>query len=172
MKSFLLSLALLAALASSARAASDVYVRAGAEFKPVTIAVTPLVGDNGSTKVGAVIANDMAHSIFLTPLNPSTFPEKPGDPDAAPNLDAWKTINAQFVLTGRVEGAGAKTTARFRLWDVATGEQVAGEQYTADGGSARRIAHLISDAVFSRVTGEKGFFDSRVVFVDETGSKQ
>ena len=84
-----------------------------------------------SARIGAVIANDMAHSIFLSPLNPSTFPEKTADPDAAPNLDAWKTVNAQFVLTGSVEGGGAKLTARFRLWDVATGEQVAGEQFTA-----------------------------------------
>src|SRR5947209_19070514 len=105
---------------------SDVYVRPGREFKPVTIAVTAFAGD--SAKIGAVVANDMAHSIFLSPLNPSTFPEKTADPDAPPNLDAWKTVNAQFVLTGGVEGGGSKLTARFRLGDVATGEQVAGEQ--------------------------------------------
>ncbi len=171
MKSVIVGLALGLALlaAGPARAASDVYVRAGGDFKPVTIAVTPLAGD--TAKIGAVVANDMARSIFLSPLNPSTFPEKPGDPDAAPNLEAWKTINAQFVLTGRVEGGG-KLTARFRLWDVATGEQVAGQQFSGDAGGARRIGHLISDAVFTRVTGEKGFFDSRVVFVDESGPKQ
>jgi TolB protein len=153
-----------------AGAASDVYVRAGGAFKPVSIAVTPLLGD--SAKVGAVIANDMARSIFLAPINPSTFPEKPANPDVAPNLDAWKTVNAQFVLTGGVDNNGGKLTARFRLWDVATGEQIAGEQFSGDSASARRIGHLISDKVFTRVTGEKGFFDSRVVFVDETGPKQ
>ena len=114
----------------------------------------------------------MARSIFLAPINPSTFPEKSANPDAAPNLDAWKTVNAQFVLTGGVDNDGGRMTARFRLWDVATGEQVAGEQFSGDGASARRIAHLISDAVFARVTGEKGFFDSRVAFVDESGPKQ
>jgi len=172
MKSLIASLVLMLGLATAAHAASDVYVRAGGEFKPVSIAVTPLAGDAGAGKIGGVIANDMAHSIFLTPVNPATFPEKPTDPDAAPNLDAWKTINAQFVLTGAVEASGGKLTARFRLWDVATGEQVAGEQYSAENSSARRIGHLISDAVFARVTGEKGFFDSRVAFVDETGPKQ
>jgi TolB protein len=125
MKSLAASLVLMLGLATAADAASDVYVRAGGEFKPVSIAVTPLAGD--SSKIGGVVANDMAHSIFLTPINPATFPEKPADPDAAPNLDAWKTINAQFVLTGAVEANGGKLTARFRLWDVATGEQVAGE---------------------------------------------
>ena len=171
MKSAIFLLALSLSLANgAARAASDVYIRAGGDFKPVTIAVTSFLGD--SVKIGAVVANDMAHSVFLSPLNPSTFPEKPGDPDAAPNFDAWKTVNAQFVLTGRVEGSGAHVNARFRLWDVATGEQVAGQQFSGDAAGARRVAHLISDAVFSRVTGEKGFFDSRVAFVDETGPKQ
>ena len=142
----------------------------GREFKPALIAVTPLEGDSG--KIGAVIANDMARSIFLAPINPSTFPEKPANPNSAPNLDAWKTVNAQFVLTGGVDNNGGRLTARFRLWDVATGEQIAGEQFSGDGSSARRIAHLISDKVFARVTGEKGFFDSRVAFVDESGPKQ
>ena len=170
MRSALYGLALTLALAAAPACADDVYVKAGKDFKPVTIAVTPFEGD--TAKIGAVVANDMAHSVFLSPLNPSTFPEKPGDPDAAPNLEAWKTINANFVLTGRVEGSGAHVNARFRLWDVATGEQVAGQQFSGDQAGARRVAHLISDAVFSRVTGEKGFFDSRVAFVDESGPKQ
>ncbi len=158
---------------SAARAAGDVYVHAGANFTPVSIAVTPLVGDEGATKVGAVIVNDFAHSVFLTPLNPSAFPENVTNPDVRPNVDAWKTVNAQFVLTGRVTGAeGGRITAQFRLWDTATGAQVAGQQYTTEAANARRVGHLIADAVFSRITGEKGFFDSRVVFVDESGSKE
>ncbi len=161
----------LALFANGARA-GDIYVRAGANFNPVTIAVTGLIGDEGATKVGAVLANDFAHSIFLQPLNPATFPEVVSNPDVRPNIDAWKTINAQFVLTGRVSRDGGRATAQFRLWDTATGEQVAGQQYTADAANARRVAHLIADAVFARVTGEKGFFDSRVVFVDESGPKE
>ncbi len=171
MKSAFFGLALTLCLSPGAvQAASDVYVRAGGEFKPVTIAVTPFEGD--SAKIGAVVANDMAHSVFLSPLNPSTFPEKAGDPDSAPNMDAWKSINAQFVLTGHVEGGGSHVNARFRLWDVSTGEQVAGQQFSGDASGVRRVAHLISDAVFTRITGEKGFFDSRVAFVDESGPKQ
>ncbi|MGD1015624.1 MAG: Tol-Pal system protein TolB, partial [Roseiarcus sp.] len=95
------------------------------------------------------------------------------NPDARPNVDAWKTVNAQFVLTGRVTGAdGGRITAQFRLWETATGAQIAGQQYTTDAANARRVGHLIADAVFSRITGEKGFFDSRVVFVDESGPKE
>jgi TolB protein len=163
----------LAFAVKSARAAGDVYVHAGANFTPVNIAVTPLAGDGGETKIGAVVVNDFAHSVFLLPVNPTSFPENVTNPDARPNTDAWKTVNAQFVLTGRVSGAaGGRISAQFRLWDVATGAQVAGQQYTTDAANARRVGHLIADAVFSRITGETGFFDSRVVFVDETGSKE
>ena len=155
----------------SACAAGDVYVRAGANFTPVNIAVTPFLGDDGSTRIGDVTLNDLAHSVFLLPVNPAVFPERVTNPDARPNMDAWKTVNAQFVLTGRASGGG-RVSAQFRLWDVASGAQVAGEQYATDAANARRVGHLIADAVFSRVTGETGFFDSRVVFVDETGSKE
>ena len=156
-----------------AMADGDIYVHAGANFKPVTIAVTPFAGEQPGDKISGVIASDFARSIFLLPLNSASFPETISNPDAAPNLDAWKTAAAQFVLTGRVlhQDAG-RVTAQFRLWDTATGEQVAGQQYSTEAVNARRVSHMIADAVFSRVTGEKGFFDSRIVFVDETGPKE
>jgi TolB protein len=151
----------------------DVYVHAGANFKPVTVAVTPFVGEEAGDKIGGVVGNDFARSIFLLPLNPASFPETISNPDVRPNVNAWKTANAQFVLTGRVlRPDSGHVTAQFRLWDTSTGEQVAGEQYTTEAANARRVAHMIADTVFARVTGEKGFFDSRVVFVDETGPKE
>jgi TolB protein len=153
-------------------AAGDVYVHAGPNFKPVSIAVTPFAGDAAADKIGSVVANDFARSIFLLPVNPSSFPETVTNPDQRPNVNAWKTVNAQFVLTGRVlRPDNERLTAQFRLWEVATGEQVAGEQYTSEASNARQVAHMISDSVFSRVTGEKGFFDTRVAFVDESGPK-
>jgi TolB protein len=169
-----LALAPVAVATEPASAATgDVYVHAGQNFKPVSIAVTPFAGDDGAEKIGGVVGADFARSIFLLPVNPSSFPESVTNPDQRPNVDAWKAINAQFVLTGRVLKPDAEhVTAQFRLWDVATGEQVAGEQYTSEAANARRVAHMIADSVFSRVTGEKGFFDSRVVFVDESGPKE
>jgi TolB protein len=160
------------ALASpgAARAEGDIYVHAGPNFKPVTIAVTPLAGDDGATKLSAIITNDFARSVFLQPIESTSFPEEVANPDVRPNLDAWKTVNAQFVVTGRVlHSDSAHVTAEFRLWDVATGEQVAGQQYVTEAANSRRVAHLIGDAIFTRITGEKGFFDSHVVYVDETG---
>jgi TolB protein len=156
-----------------AKAAGDIYVHAGANFKPVTVAVAPFAGEETGDKISGVVTADFARSIFLLPLNPASFPETIANPDAPPNVAAWRAANAQFVLTGRVlHQDPGHVTAQFRLWDTATGEQVAGQQYSTDAANARRVAHMIADAVFSRVTGEKGFFDSRVVFVDETGPKE
>jgi TolB protein len=163
----------LSASCSIAFAQNDIVVRAGSNFKPVTIAVTPLVGDDAQTKLTAIVGNDFAHSVLLQPLDPNSFPEQITNPDVRPNIDAWKTINAQFVLTGRVRRQEAgRVAAEFRLWDVSNGEQVAGQQYSTETENSRRVAHLIADAVFTRITGEKGFFDSHVVFVDETGPKE
>ncbi len=159
--------------APASAATGDVYVHAGANFKPVTIAVTPFVGELAGDKISSIVSNDFARSIFLLPVNPASFPETVANPDVRPNVDAWKAINAQFVLTGRVlRPDGGHVTAQFRLWDTSTGEQAAGEQYTSESTNARRVAHMIADSVFSRATGEKGFFDSRVVFVDESGPKE
>jgi TolB protein len=93
-------------------------------------------------------------------------------PDAMPQFDSWRAINAQALVTGRVQRDSARMHAEFRLWDVASGEQATGQQYTTDANNWRRVAHLIADAIYSKITGAGGFFDTRVVFVDETGPKQ
>ena len=162
--------ALCLCLPAAARAEGDIIVRPGGNFKPVTVAVTPLAGDDGLIKLADIITNDFGRSVFLEPISPTSFPERIANPDARPNIDAWKTVNAQFVVTGRVlHSDSAHMTAEFRLWDVASGQQVAGQQYQTDASNTRRVAHLIGDAIFSKITGETGFFDSHIVFVDETG---
>ncbi len=168
----LLLAGLAAGPAPAGAATGDVYVHADANFQPVTVAVTPFIGEQTGEKISSIVSNDFARSIFLLPVNPTSFPETISNPDVRPNIDAWNTANAQFVLTGRVlRPDNSHVTAQFRLWDVSTGEQVAGEQYTTEAANARRVGHMIADATFARVTGEKGFFDSRVVFVDESGPK-
>jgi TolB protein len=62
--------------------------------------------------------------------------------------------------------------AEFRLWDVYAGQQIQGQQYFTDPNFWRRIGHIISDAVYTKITGVGGFFDTRVVFVDESGPKE
>ena len=155
--------------------AEDRYldVRRG-EFTPVSVAVTPFSGDPAAAaQVTSIITNNFKRSVFLAPIDPKTFLAQIGDPDQKPNMDAWRAVNAQFVVTGRSGRApDGRLQTEFRLWDVAAGQQVAGQQYVTDPNNSRRVAHIISDAIFSRITGESGFFDTRVVFVDETGPSE
>ncbi len=169
----LLSMAPLGASIRSAQAQAlrDITVRGGSNFQPIPIAVTTFQGDGG-VQVTSILTNNFKRSVFLTPLDATKFLEKTTNPEA-PQMDQWKSINAQFVLTGRTgRGADGRLKTEFRLFDVSTGQQVAGQQYVTDANNARRVAHLVSDAVFTRITGESGWFDSRVVFVDETGPKE
>lgn len=162
-----LSLApLVGAPLAPARAQSTLEVRRGGSFKPIPIAVTRFVGEGVSgDKITSIIVNDFKHSVFITPVGS----QDDADPDHAPAMDAFRNMGAQYVVTGRVTDTGGQLQTQFRLWDVATGAQVAGEQYSTDANNARRVAHIVADAVFTQVTGEKGFFDTRVVFIDETG---
>lgn len=146
----------------------------GGSFRPVPIAIAPLVGNMPlSEELTGIITNNFRRSVYITPLDPKTFAQKITNPDVEPNWDSWKLINAQFLVTGRTgRGNDGRLTTEFRLWDVARRRQVAGQQYVTDPQNSRRVAHIVSDAIFTRITGEKGFFDTRVVFVDETGPRQ
>jgi TolB protein len=149
-------------------------VRRGGGFTPIQIAVTNFAGDQtASAQLTGIVTNNFKRSVFLSPIDPKSFVETVTNPDQPPKMDAWRMINAQFVVTGRTGRApDGRLQAEFRLFDVTSGAQVAGSQYVTDASNDRRIAHIISDVIFTRITGEPGFFDTRVVFVDETGPKQ
>jgi TolB protein len=146
----------------------------GGQFKPVLIAVTGFGGDPTlGPQFSSIITNNFKRSVFLSPLDSKTFVETSNNPDTPPQMDSWRMLNAQFVVTGRTSRSGdGRLQTEFRLWDVASGAQIAGSQYVTDPNNARRVAHIISDMIFSKITGEKGFFDTRVVFLDETGPKE
>ncbi len=152
-------------------AQSNLDIKRGSGFQPILIAITNFGGDGGAAAT-QIITNNFRRSVFLKPLDPATFVEKNTTPEA-PQIDQWKMVNAQFVVTGRAGRApDGRLKTEFRLWDVATGQQVAGQQYVTDPNNSRRVAHIVSDAIFTRITGEKGWCDSRVVFVDESGPKE
>jgi TolB protein len=149
-------------------------VRPGGQFRPIMIAVTHFGGDpDAGRALSDIITNNFSRSVFLQPIDRKSFVDRTTNPDQPPQMDAWRVVNAQFVVTGRGQRTGdGRLKSEFRLWDVTTAQQVAGQQYVTDPNNARRVAHIISDAIFSRITGEKGFFDTRVVFIDETGPKE
>lgn len=145
-----------------------------ATFAPLPIAVTQFAGDpEVAAGITEVITNNLQRIGYFAPLDPASFSDKHINFDAAPDFAAWQAINAQGLVTGRaVRESGGRIRVEFRLWDVTSGQQLAGQQFFTDPINWRRIGHLISDAILNRVTGLKGMFDTRIVFVDETGSKE
>jgi TolB protein len=148
------------------------------DFQPVPIAIpnfaagTPSDGDVGAG-VTQVITNNLKRSGLFAPIDQAAYLEKVINFDVVPQFNNWKTVNAQALVTGRMtRQPDGRLKAEFRLWDVATGQPLAGQQYFTQPENWRRISHIISDQIYERMTGEKPYFDSRVVFVDETGSKE
>jgi TolB protein len=137
---------------------------------PNLLPVTPADAD-AAAEITQIITANLRRSGLFAPIDPAAYIEKITNVDAVPRFDDWRVINAQALVTGRVRREAARVKADFRLWDVFAGQQLTGQQYNTSVENTRRVAHIISDAVYSRITGDTGYFDSRVVFVDETGAK-
>src|SRR5499427_3834641 len=160
-----------------AAAATRVDVTQGT-VAPMPIAIPDFVGGSPADGevargVTGVITNNLRRSGLFAPVDPQAFIERIANVDAVPKFPDWRAINAQALVTGRItRQSDGRLKAEFRLWDVAVGQQLTGQQYFTTPDNWRRIAHIISDAVYERLTGEKGYFDTRIVFVDETGPKE
>ena len=147
-------------------------------FQPMPIAIPELIPGGAADAdtahgVTQIITADLQRSGLFVPINPSAFIEKIVNFDTVPTFNSWRTINAQALITGRItRQSDGRLKAEFRLWDVLAGQQLGnGQQYLTTPDNWRRIAHIISDAVYQRITGDKGYFDTRIVFIDETGPK-
>jgi TolB protein len=173
-KTALILLSVLAAdLTRPPSASAELFVDVrGGNFQPMPIAILEFNGDPQCVQVAGVLTNNLKRSGVFAPLDRARFPEANLGFDTAPNFNAWKAAGVQGVVTGRVTREGARLKAEFRLWDVTSGEQIIGQQYFTDPQAWRRVAHIISDAVYSKVTGDSGFFDTRIVFIDESGPRE
>ena len=170
-----LALAVVAALISSAaltvpaRAQIEVDVNRG-DIKPLPIAIPAFGGQQGA-EIAQVITGNLERSGLFAPIPPAAHVEKTLDVNVQPRFPDWKVINAQALVNGQVTVEGGRLTVNFRLWDVYSEQQLLGLQFTSTPDNWRRVAHKISDAVYERLTGEKGYFDTRVVFVAESGGQ-
>jgi TolB protein len=136
---------------------------------PDFIAAAPADAQAGANIAGVVRA-DLERSGLFRPLDPKAFVDHIVNVNAAPNFANWRVINAQGLVAGDVATQpDGKLRAEFRLWDVYGESQMIGMQIATAPADWRRIAHKISDAIYERVTGEKGYFDTRIVFVAESG---
>src|SRR5680860_1580335 len=156
-----LLLLVLGALSAStpARAVVELNITQGT-IQPLPIAIADFAGDGSVTpqaarEISDVVANDLRSSGLFIPIDPAAFIEKGVGPDSVPRFDDWRVVNAQALVVGRIGSADGKLRAEFRLWDVFAGTQLAGEQFFARQKDARRIGHIIADAIYERITGEK-----------------
>jgi TolB protein len=172
-----LALAVLAAGRGEAQQGPLEITVAGGQFEPIPIAVTPfeagtpellqLAGD-----IAQVMQADLEGSGLFRIIPRAAHIAPPASFDSVPAFADWRAINADALVTGRIsQAADGRLVVQFRLFDTAAEAQVEGLQLLADPASWRRVAHKVADGVYSKLTGEAPYFDSRIAFIDETGPK-
>lgn len=172
----LLAVVCLIVLASNNTYALNIDVTKG-RIKPLAIAIpnftgTPGPGEKYAHDITGIVGNDLLSSGLFNPLPQSSYIEKITDFSRQPRFGDWRIIQAQALVTGRVvTQADGRLRAEFRLWDVFAQRQLTGLQFVTTKRNWRRIGHLIADAIYKALTGENGYFDTRVVFIAETGPK-
>ncbi|ENN90645.1 Tol-Pal system beta propeller repeat protein TolB [Bartonella schoenbuchensis] len=144
-----------------------------ADFNPISIAITDFISnDSIGLKIAAVVAADLERSGLFSPLNKASFPETIINPDSQPRFLEWQHTNIQGLVTGHVNReASGRLRVDFRLWDVFGNRQIKGRRFYTTPEHWRRVAHMVADEIYSKMTGERGYFDTRIVFVDETGPR-
>ena len=165
---------LVLSFAAAARAELKVDITRG-HVEPLPIAVTGLFGESDADaelgrKITAVVARNLERSGLFRPLDPAAFIQEDRGMVERPRFADWRLINAQALVTGRVESRDAgRLTVEFRLWDVFAEQHMVGLRLSGGGEAWRRIAHKMSDKIYERLTGETGYFDTRIVYIAETG---
>ena len=146
-----------------------------ARTDPIPVAIPDLAGAGEGGRVGRDIARviqaNLRNSGLFRPVDRQAFIQTAESAAQTPRFQDWRVIGAQALVTGRVVEQGGQLRVEFRLWDVLPEQQLQGTAFTAPAANWRRIAHLISDVIYERLLGEKGYFDTRVVYVSETGPR-
>ncbi|MGB2202053.1 MAG: Tol-Pal system beta propeller repeat protein TolB [Pseudooceanicola atlanticus] len=147
-------------------------------IEPLPFAVPNFVAENTaaadmSQQLTRVVAQDLMGTGLFREIPPDAHIARITSFSSPVQYADWKAINAQALITGAVSvGAGGALTVKFRLYDVFSGQEMgSGLQFNGTTSGWRRMAHKVADAVYSRITGEGPYFDSRVVYVAETGPK-
>ena len=154
-------------------------------LNPLPVAVSPLFSDKISVQelkkktnkenLGEEISNIVENNLKITglfnPLDKKAFLQKPDVAHLKPRFEDWSLIKAQALITGQVKYENDKLRVEFRLWDVLAGKEIMALAFTTVPNNWRRVGHIISDKIYERLTGEKGYFDTRIIYVSEEGPK-
>ncbi|MDI9408057.1 MAG: Tol-Pal system beta propeller repeat protein TolB [Candidatus Pacebacteria bacterium] len=142
--------------------------------KPMAMAILPLVGSNGpeadaAAIISEVIVSDLTNCGLFRAIDKNAFIQSAKELGTNPRFADWQAIGAEALVAGKVLLVGNRLTVEFRLWDVLGKQVIEGQVINGSQESARRIGHKISDFIYSRITGDRGYFDSQIVFVRESG---
>ena len=154
-------------------------------LSPLPLAVSPLSIDNESRKefekifkqknigseISNIVENNLRNSGLFNPLNKDAFLQKSDIAHLKPRFEDWTLIKAQALITGKVTFINNKLRVEFRLWDVLAGKEMMALAFTTVPNNWRRVGHIITDKIYERLTGEKGYFDTRIIYVAEEGKK-
>jgi TolB protein len=147
----------------------------GGTINPVPIAIPPFAGAGqaeaaAGRDIPAVVSADLGNSGLFRPIDPGSLAQSAAIPGAQPNFADWRQSGAQALVTGdETTLPDGRIKVDFRLWDVFAGQQLTGYGYTTAPQNWRRVAHIIADEIYKRLTGEEGYFDTRIVYVAESG---
>ncbi len=183
-KKIKLSIILLIIATVQSNALIEVDITRG-NLDPLPIAVSPLSYDKDTNsklikelkidkvghKISNVVENNLKNSGLFNPLNNDAFLQKPDIAHLKPRFEDWSLIKAQALITGKVTLNDEKLRVEFRLWDVLAGKEMMALAFTTVPSNWRRVGHIITDKVYERLTGEKGYFDTRIIYVAEDGPK-
>lgn len=146
-------------------------------IEPLPYALPTFVAETGDAgkmaqDITAVINSDLSGTGLFREIPQTAHIQRFSSFETPVSYPDWQAINAQALIVGGVAVSGGKVVVKFRLFDIYSGQQLGeGQQLAASVGSWRRLGHKVADVIYSRITGESGYFDSRVVFVSEAGSK-
>ena len=150
---------------------------------PLPIAVSPLhVDPNSKTssnikvkelgeKISEIVEKNFKSTGLFNPLKKDAFVQKPDIAHLKPRFEDWRLIKAQALVTGKLLVKDEKLKIEFRLWDLTASKEMVALAFTTTPSNWRRVAHIISDKIYERLTGEEGYFDTRIIYVSETGPK-
>ena len=150
---------------------------------PLPIAVSPLhvdiksenfqdlkVKDLGA-EIAKIIEKNFRNTGLFNPLKKEAFVQKPDIAHLKPRFEDWRLIKAQALVTGKLLVKDEKLKVEFRLWDLTAAQEMTALAFTTTPSNWRRVAHIISDKIYERLTGEEGYFDTRIIYVAESGPK-
>ncbi len=160
----------------SAHAQGAVIDVTRARTDPIPIAIPDMAGASPDAQrfgrdIARVIQANLRNSGLFRPVERQAFIQSPEAAAATPRWQDWRVVGSQALTTGRVDTQGDRIRVEFRLFDVLAEQQIQGTAFTAPAAQWRRIAHLISDVIYERMLGEKGYFDTQIVYIAESGPR-